>query len=100
MSVIGDLAAAATVTRWGLRPRGDHGTAKDVAVAVDAEPERRRNCRDPVGYPSAGLIVVVPVVAVRMVICGSSALTGRISRHSTAGLAVVATATLVPAQLD
>jgi hypothetical protein len=44
------------------------------------------------------LIVVVPVVvAVRMVICGGAALTGRIGRHSTAGLAVVAAATLMVA---
>ena len=32
--------------------------------------------RDPIGYPSAGLIVVAPVVAVGMVSCGGSALTG------------------------
>ena len=51
--------------------------------------------------PSAGLIGDVPmVVVVRMVICGGPALTGRISRHSTAGLAVVAAATLMVAQLD
>jgi hypothetical protein len=52
----------------------------------------------PIGYPSTGLIV--PVVVVRMVIGGGSALTGRIGRHSTAGLAVVAAATLVSAELD
>src|SRR5262249_28240787 len=44
---------------------------------------------------SLGLIVVVPpVVAMRMVSGGGSALTGRVGRHSTAGLAVVAAATL------
>jgi hypothetical protein len=47
------------------------------------------------------LIVVVPVVVVtRMVIGGGPALTGRIGRPSTAGLAVVTAATLVVAQLD
>src|SRR6516225_492616 len=35
-----------------------------------------------------------------MIILGGPALTGRISRHSTAGLAVVAAATLMVAQLD
>jgi len=55
----------------------------------------------PVASPSAGLIVVVPVVVVvRMVFRGGSALTGRVGRHSTAGLAVVAAASLVVAQLD
>jgi hypothetical protein len=49
----------------------------------------------------AGLIVAVPVVvAVRMISGGGSALTGRIGRHSTAGLAVVAAASLALAQLD
>jgi hypothetical protein len=50
---------------------------------------------------SARLTVVVPVVvAVGMVIGGGAALTGRIGRHSTAGLAMVAAATLMVAQLD
>src|SRR5262249_59161992 len=40
-----------------------------------------------------------PVVAMRMVIGGGSPLTGRVGRHSTAGLAVVAAATLADAQL-
>jgi hypothetical protein len=54
-----------------------------------------------VASPSAGLIVVVPVVVVvRMVFRGGAALTGRVGRHSTAGLAVVAAASLVVAQLD
>jgi hypothetical protein len=35
-----------------------------------------------------------------MIICGGAALTGRIGRHSTAGLAVVAAATLPLTQLD
>jgi hypothetical protein len=51
----------------------------------------------------AGLIVIVPVpvpVLVRMVFGGGSALTGRVGRHSTAGLAVVAAASLLFAQLD
>jgi hypothetical protein len=48
---------------------------------------------------SAGLIMVVPVV-VRMVVRGGSALTGRVGRHSTAGLAVVAAASLASAQLE
>jgi hypothetical protein len=50
----------------------------------------------------AGLIVMtVPVVVVvRIVVSGKAALTGRIGRHSTAGLAVVAAAGLVGAQLD
>jgi hypothetical protein len=39
------------------------------------------------------VVVVVPVVVrVRMIVGGGSALTGRIGRHSTAGLAVVAAA--------
>ena len=47
------------------------------------------------------MIVVVPVaVVVRMVLGGGSALTGRVSRHSTARLAVVAAARLALAQLD
>jgi hypothetical protein len=44
--------------------------------------------------------VIVIVVVVRMVVCGVAALTRRIGRHSTAGLAVVAAASLVVAQLD
>jgi hypothetical protein len=57
--------------------------------------------RDPIGGRSAGLIGVVPVVVVvRMIIRGGPALTGRIGRHSTAWLAVVAAATLMVAQLD
>ena len=50
-------------------------------------------------WPSARLSVIVPVV-VRMISGGRSALTGRVGRHSTAGLAVIAAASLVPAQLD
>ena len=47
------------------------------------------------------MVVVVPVaVAVRMVLGGGSALTGRVGRHSTAGLAGVAAARLAFAQLD
>jgi len=47
-------------------------------------------------WPLAGLIVVVPVVVVvPMVFGGGSALTGRVGRHSTPGLAVVAAASLV-----
>src|SRR5260370_33751688 len=50
---------------------------------------------------AAEVIVVVPVaVVVRMVLGGGSALTGRVGRHSTARLAVVAAARLVLAQLD
>jgi hypothetical protein len=53
------------------------------------------------GRSVAGLIGVVPVVVVvRMIICGGPALTGRIGWHSTAGLAVVAAATLPLTQLD
>lgn len=49
----------------------------------------------------ARLIVTVPVVmTMRIVASGWAALTGRIWRHSTAGLAVVAAACLVVAQLD
>ena len=47
----------------------------------------------------AGLIVIMPVM-VRMVVRGGSALTGRVGRHSTPGLAVVAAACLAAAQLD
>ena len=43
----------------------------------------------PLGGRLPGLIVVVPVVVVRrLVVGGGPALTGRIGRHSTAGLAV------------
>src|SRR6266568_2771331 len=55
----------------------------------------------PVAGSSAVLIVPVPVpVLVRVVIRGGSALTGRVGRHSTAGLAVVAAAGLAVAQFD
>ena len=46
------------------------------------------------------IVVVTMVVAVRTVSRGGSALTGRIGRHSTTGLALVAAASLAPAQLD
>lgn len=52
------------------------------------------------GFPLAGLIVAPVVVAVRMLVCGRSALTGRIGRHSTTGLAVIPAASLAVAQLD
>jgi len=45
-------------------------------------------------------MIVVVSVAVRMVFRGVAALTGRIGRHSTARLAVVAAASLAVAQLD
>jgi hypothetical protein len=62
---------------------------------------RRRTWTIPGRWALAGVIVVVPMLVVmRMVSRGSSALTGRIGRHSTAGLAVVAAASLVLAQLD
>ena len=49
----------------------------------------------------AWVIVPVPVaVVMRMVFGVSSTLTGRISRHSTTGLAVVAAASLATAQFD
>src|SRR5262249_62032333 len=54
----------------------------------------------PLGGRLPGLIVVVPVVVVRrLVVGGGSALTGGVGRHSTAGLAGIAAATLVVAQL-
>ena len=43
--------------------------------------------------------MIVPVV-VRMIVRGGSALTGRVSRHSTTGFAVVAAASLAFAQLE
>jgi hypothetical protein len=50
---------------------------------------------------AAGVIVVVPVaVVMRMILGGGSALTGRVGRHSTARLTVVAAARLALAQLD
>jgi hypothetical protein len=62
---------------------------------------RRRTWTIPRRWALARLIVVVPMLVVmRMVSRGGSALTGRIGRHSTAGLAVVAAASLVLAQLD
>src|SRR5215470_3128557 len=45
------------------------------------------------------MLVVVPVV-MPMVFAGRSALTGRLGRHSTPGLAVVAAASLTLAQFD
>jgi hypothetical protein len=45
------------------------------------------------------MVMIVPVV-VRVAFRGVSALTGRIGRDSTAGLAVVAAARLALAQLD
>jgi len=45
--------------------------------------------------------MIVPVAMVaRIIPDGRSALTGRVSRHSTAGLAVVAATSLVMAQLE
>jgi hypothetical protein len=62
-------------------------------------PERRQTVELDTCLPT--LVVVVPVVVVvRMIFRGGSALTERIGRHSTAGLAVVAAATLVAAQLE
>jgi hypothetical protein len=51
------------------------------------------------GPLAAGVIVAVAMV-MRMVLGGGSALTGRVGRHSTARLAVVAAARLALAQLD
>ena len=53
------------------------------------------------GTVSGIVVVTVVVVMVMRVITGrGSALTGRLGRHSTAGLAVVATAILSVADLD
>lgn len=53
------------------------------------------------GRSAIGLAGAVAVVVVAgMIICGGPALTGRIGWHSTAGLAVVAAATLPLTQLD
>src|SRR5215472_5096362 len=72
-----------------------------AAVAIVCCAERDDRCATHWAAALLGLIVVVPVVVVRrLVVGGGSALTGRIGRHSTAGLAVVAAATLVAAQLD
>jgi hypothetical protein len=45
-------------------------------------------------------VIVAMFVMVMTIISGKAALTGRIGRHSTAGLAVVAAARLAVAQLD
>jgi hypothetical protein len=45
-------------------------------------------------------MAVAVVVVVAIVVSGKAALTGRLGRHSTPGLAVVAAARLVVAQLD
>jgi hypothetical protein len=45
-------------------------------------------------------MIVAVVVAMRMVTRSGTALTGRIGRHSTAGLAVVAAANLMVTELD
>src|SRR6266700_6113653 len=61
----------------------------------------RRLCRR--GHPVGGAlgVMIVPVAMVaRIIPDGRSALTGRVGRHSTAGLAVVAATSLVTAQLE
>jgi hypothetical protein len=45
-------------------------------------------------------VVVLAAMTVRIVVCGGSALTGRVGRHSTTGLAVVAAATLALAHFN
>jgi hypothetical protein len=49
---------------------------------------------------SAKSVIQVVTVAAWLVVGGKAALTGRIGRHSTAGLAVVAAARLMVAQRD
>ena len=98
----------------GGRPTGlagrawTSGTSSQLPVQVrDAAEERAyagcvrafRRVELAVAVSLAVLIVVVPVM-MRMVLYGGSALTGRGGRHSTAGLAVVAAARLLLAQLD
>jgi len=91
-SLVSRPARASAPWAWGPRVRRCH--------------VRYRRCRDgpadPAHHPGlAGSIGVVPVVVmVRMIVRGGPALTGRIGRHSTAGLAVVAATTLMVAQLD
>jgi len=51
-------------------------------------------------WPLGRIDFVVSVVMVQTVVCGVSALTGRVGQHSTAGLAVVAATSLAIAQLD
>jgi hypothetical protein len=48
----------------------------------------------------AVFVTVLVIVLVRVVMGGGSALTGRVGRHSTTGLAVVAATRLPLAQLD
>jgi len=45
-------------------------------------------------------VVVLVAMTVRIVMCSGSALTGRVGRHSTTGMTVVAATTLAIAQLD
>ena len=104
--------------RSGSRPPGRRGQPREPiagmrlsatacpVVVLAADQRLRAHQRSSPGSmelrtagSSAGFFVIVPVV-VRMVSGGRSALTGRVGRHSTAGLAVVAAARLVPAQLD
>ena len=59
----------------------------------------RRRLRGRLWPVLAGLIVAVTVV-MRMLTGVGTALTGRIGRHSTAGLAVVAAARLLVTELD
>jgi hypothetical protein len=77
----------------------DHATR--VGQAAVGAPFVRSTRATPLARPLAGLIVVMPiVVVVRMVFGGGPALTGRVGRPSTPGLAVVAAASLAVAQLD
>ena len=84
--------------------RSDHDPAVRLGCTGTSDPMHRvcsssGSIELPVSGSSAGLFMIVTVV-VRVVSGGRSALTGRVGRHSTAGLAVVAAASLVLAQLD
>jgi hypothetical protein len=98
--------AGGAVTRTALRMFDDGRAAPAPLDPTHGLPiHHLRSSPEDVDYTRrwalARLIVVVPMLVVmRMVSRGGSALTGRIGRHSTAGLAVVAAASLVLAQLD
>jgi hypothetical protein len=109
------VASSAVLLVYPCRRRGHPYRVEDVddgrAAPAPLDPthglpiHHLRSSPEDVDYTRrwalARLIVVVPMLVVmRMVSRGGSALTGRIGRHSTAGLAVVAAASLVLAQLN
>jgi hypothetical protein len=96
VSVQAGCSALSSAMRERVPHRRSPGHALDVPKA-----SRSWGTGLPVGAGrcSARMAVIVAVI-VRMITGGGSALTGRVGRHSTAGLAVVAAASLAFAQLE